>query len=236
MIPNSRLLSIKDLNNYLKIMAEISKLNLRNTIFWNVDTQVDFMEPGGKLYVQDAEKIKPVLKKITKLAEEKSVFVVNTADYHHSGSAELSDNPDFITKFPPHCMAETTGAEFISETNPQNPVVINWSSEQNPDELLEKIQNTREVVIRKDAFDVFAGNPYTDKILQNLNPETVVVYGVTTNVCVNDAVVGLSKRGKNVLVVSDAIKELPNLSLPFDSWEKSGVRLITFNDLTNLLD
>ena len=133
-------------------------------------------------------------------------------------------------------MAETLGADYISETNPTNPVVVNWSSEQNIEALLEKIQNTREIVIRKDAFDVFAGNPYTDKILQNLNPETVVVYGVTTNVCVNDAVVGLSKRGKNVLVVSDAIKELPNLSLPFDSWEKSGVRLITFNDLTNLLD
>lgn len=217
-------------------MAVISKLNRQNTIFWNVDTQVDFMEPGGKLYVQDAEKIKPVLKKITKLAKEKSVFVVSTADYHHADSHELSANPDFRTTFPPHCMAETRGAAYISETNPANPVIINWNAEQNLDDLIGKIQNTREVVIRKDAFDVFSGNPYTDKILQNLNPETVVVYGVTTNVCVNDAVTGLSKRGKKVLVVSDAIKELPNLSLPFDSWEKSGVRLITFNDLTNLLD
>ena len=217
-------------------MAEISKLNLRNTIFWNVDTQVDFMEPGGKLYVQDAEKIKPVLKKITKLAEEKSVFVVNTADYHHSGSAELSDNPDFKTTFPPHCIAETHGATFVSETNPVNPVVINWSSGQDAEDFLKKIEHTREIVIRKDAFDVFAGNPFTERILQKIHPKTVVVYGVTTNVCVNDAVVGLSKRGIKVLVVSDAIKELPHLSLPFDSWEKSGVRLITFNDLVNLLD
>ena len=217
-------------------MAEISKLNLRNTIFWNVDTQVDFMEPGGKLYVQDAEKLKPVLRKITKLAEDKSVFVVNTADYHHADSPELSDNPDFKTTFPPHCMAETPGAEYISETNPSSPVIINWNRGQDIDDLIEKIQNAREVVIRKDAFDVFAGNPYTDKILQNLNPETVVVYGVTTNVCVNDAVVGLSKRGKNVLVVSDAIKELPNLPLPIDNWIKLGVKMITYNDLTNLLD
>ena len=216
-------------------MAEISKLNLRNTIFWNVDTQVDFMEPGGKLYVQDAEKIKPVLKKITKLAEEKLVFVVNTADYHHSGSAELSDQPDFKTTFPPHCMAGTHGATFVSETNPVNPVVINWDAEQNPDELLKKIQNTREVVIRKDAFDVFAGNPFTERILQILHPETVVVYGVTTNVCVNDAVTGLSKRGKKVLVVSDAIKELPNLPLPFEKWSELGIELITFSKLRTMM-
>jgi nicotinamidase/pyrazinamidase len=217
-------------------MAEISKLNLLNTIFWNVDTQVDFMEPWGKLYVQDAEKLKPVLNKITKLAKEKSVFVVSTADYHHADSQELSVNPDFKTTFPPHCMAETPGALYISETNPANPVIINWNRGQDIDELIEKIQNTREIVIRKDAFDVFAGNPFTDNILQNLNPETVVVYGVTTNVCVNDAVVGLSKRGENVLVVSDAIKELPNLPLPFEEWSRLGVKLITFNDLTNLLD
>jgi nicotinamidase/pyrazinamidase len=133
-------------------------------------------------------------------------------------------------------MAETPGAEYVSETKPENPVVVNWNAEQNLDDLIEKIKNSREVVIRKDAFDVFAGNPYTDNILQNLNAETVVVYGVTTNVCVNDAVVGLSKRGKNVLVVSDAIKELPNLPLPFEKWSKLGVKLITFNDLTNLLD
>jgi len=216
-------------------MAEISKLNLRNTIFWNVDTQVDFIEPGGKLYVQDAEKLKPVLKKITKLAKEKSVFVVSTADYHHADSHELSDKPDFKTTFPPHCMAETSGAEYISETNPANPLIINWNVEQNLDDLIGKIQNTREVVIRKDAFDVFAGNPYTDKILQNLNPETVVVYGVTTNVCVNDVVTGLSKRGKNVLVVSDAIKELPNLPLPFEKWSKLGVELITFSELKTMM-
>lgn len=216
-------------------MVNISRLNLQNTLFWNVDTQVDFMEPGGKLYVQDAEKLKPVLKKITKLAEEKSVFVVNTADYHHDGSAELSENPDFKSTFPPHCMAESPGAAYIPETNPANPVIINWDRGQDIDGLIEKIQNTREVIIRKDAFDVFAGNPYTDIILQRLNPETVVVYGVTTNVCVNDAVVGLSKRGKNVLVVSDAIKELPNLPLPFEKWSKLGVDLITFSELKAMI-
>ena len=32
-------------------------------LFWNVDTQIDFIEPTGKLYVKGAEKLKPVLKK-----------------------------------------------------------------------------------------------------------------------------------------------------------------------------
>jgi nicotinamidase/pyrazinamidase len=64
----------------------------------------------------------------------------------------------------------------------------------------------------------------------------VIVYGVTTNVCVNDAVTGLAKRGKYVFVIVDAIKELPNLPLPFENWDKMGVKQIKFNDLYEMLN
>ena len=46
----------------------------------------------------------------------------------------------------------------------------------------------------------FAGNPHIEKILQILNPEIVFAYGVTTNVCVDKAVTGLSDRGIKVYV------------------------------------
>jgi len=69
----------------------------------------------------------------------------------------------------------------------------------------------------------------------SLDPETVVVYGVTTNVCVNDAVVGLVSRGKKVIVVKEAIKALPNLPLPFNQWEKMGVELTSLAELEKYL-
>ena len=31
------------------------------TILWDVDTQVDFIEPGGKLYFEGAEEAKPAM-------------------------------------------------------------------------------------------------------------------------------------------------------------------------------
>ncbi|WP_297098639.1 isochorismatase family cysteine hydrolase [uncultured Draconibacterium sp.] len=197
-------------------------------IFWNVDTQVDFVEPGGKLYVEGAEKIKPLWQQITDFAKQKNIRVVNTADFHYPESAELSDNPDFVNTFPQHCMANTAGAEYVAETQPEDAVEFDWDKDYDSFDAVESARNT---VIRKDAFDVFAGNPYTDNILQMLSPETVVVYGVTTNVCVNDAVVGLSKRVKRVIVLKDAIKELPNIPLPFEEWEKLGVEMMTFEDL-----
>ena len=204
-----------------------------NWLFWNVDTQIDFVEPDGKLYVEGAEKLKPIWKEIKSLAEKHQIQVVNTADFHLSGSKELSDNPNFISTFPPHCMANTHGSEYVDETQPKNALVVDWDKPHNYD--AEQIKNYRNIVIRKDAFDVFAGNPYTSSIVENLAPETVVVYGVTTNVCVNDAVVGLSQRVKNVLVIKDAIKELPNIPLPFENWQNLNVRMIGLSELKEVL-
>jgi nicotinamidase/pyrazinamidase len=204
-------------------------------IFWNVDTQIDFIEPSGKLYVPGAEDIKPILERITRLASEKLLIVVNTADFHHNDSVEISDNPDFMTTFPAHCLAGTKGAEFIEETKPENPIVIDWEKDYNLSVEIAGIEQRRNLVIRKDAFDVFKGNRYAEQILMMLDPEIVVVYGVTTNVCVNDAVVGLVSRGKKVIVVKEAIKALPNLPLPFNQWEKMGVELTALAELEKYL-
>ncbi len=204
-------------------------------LFWNVDTQVDFIRPEGKLYVPGAEKLLPIWDNLTKLAKKKTIRVVNTADFHYDNSSELSVTPDYVTSFPPHCMANTKGAEYISETNPENPLIIDWNrSYQITSELL-NFNHHRNIVIRKDAFDVFSGNPYTDEIVKILAPGRVVVYGVTTNVCVNDAVLGLSKRVKEVYVVEDAIKELPDIPLPFHTWHRLGIKMMQSKELENII-
>ena len=209
-------------------------MNTSDLLFWNVDTQIDFVEPEGKLYVEGAEKIKPVWEEIRSLAKKYHIRVVNSADFHWPGSKELSDNPDFISTFPPHCMANTKGAEYVKETQPENALVIDWDKPFNLD--ANRLEKYRNIVIRKDEFDVFAGNPYTSSIVEALAPETVIVYGVTTNVCVKDAVIGLSKIVKNVFVVEDAIKELPKIPLPFETWEKLSVKMIRLNGLKEMLE
>jgi nicotinamidase/pyrazinamidase len=204
-------------------------------IFWNVDTQVDFIEPNGKLYVQGAEEIKPVLRKITDFARLEGIRVINTCDWHFVNSAELSKNPDYVTSFPEHCMAGTSGAEFISETLPEYPIAIDWEGNVGIFAEINNPEQYRNIVIRKDAFDVFAGNPHTEKILQILNPEKVFAYGVTTNVCVDMAVTGLADRGIKVYVFEDAIKELPNIPLPYFKWRNMGVEMISFADVRKYL-
>ena len=207
----------------------------KNIIFWNVDTQRDFIEPDGKLYVPGAEKIRDVLKKITLLANQKKIRVVNTADFHYPDSPELDSNPDYIHTFPEHCMAESKGAEYIEETNPTDPVIFDWDKEYTITRQLLSAKKNQNIVIRKNTFDAFNENTHTSKILEILQPETVIVYGVTTNICVNFAVLGLIKSVKNVYVISDAIKELPGIELPFPTWLEAGVKMIHFQQLEEML-
>ena len=35
-----------------------------NRILWDVDTQVDFMEPSGKLYVPNANEVAPAMERL----------------------------------------------------------------------------------------------------------------------------------------------------------------------------
>ncbi len=204
-------------------------------LFWNVDTQFDFIDPSGKLYVQDAEKLKPVLKRITLFAGENQIRVINTCDFHLINSNELSSHPDFISTFPEHCMAGTSGAEFIEETKPALPAIVDWMTQLAILPQLANANQFRNIVIRKDAFDVFEGNPYTTKILDLIAPRKVFVYGVSTNVCVDKAVCGLVELGYKVFVFEDAIKELPGIPLPFSRWKKLGVQLIQFESFDQYL-
>jgi nicotinamidase/pyrazinamidase len=202
-------------------------------VFWNVDTQKDFMNSDGKLYVGGAEEIVGNLAKLTQIAKENELTVVNTADWHNPDSKELSNTPDFMNTFPPHCMVLTDGAEFIDATNPfdpnkreECPYIISWG---NTDIDVGTMLKARKIVIYKDAFDVFAGNPFTNQVVEAIKPDVVVVYGVATNVCVNCAVVGLTKFPCSVIVVTDAIKGLPNL--PVDNiladWKLRGAQFMT---------
>src|SRR6201982_528187 len=75
-------------------------------ILWEVDTQADFMLPGGKLYVPGAEKLLPNIQKLTDVARKGKVFLVSHGCYHSP------NDPEFQT-FPPHCVKGSPGSDFV---------------------------------------------------------------------------------------------------------------------------
>ena len=214
----------------------------QDTVFWNVDTQYDFIDPEGKLPVgenqEGARNIEEALSRVTEIARDNKVTVVNTADWHNENTEELSDNPDFRETFPPHCMADSRGAEYIEATKPEDALYLDWQDEVNREEI---DSHEGDFVLYKDAFDVFAGepeSPHAETVLDSLEPDTAVVYGVATDVCVDYAVNGLLERGVDVYLVEDAVKGIdPDTSQnSIDEWGSNSVTVGSTEDLERYLE
>lgn len=202
----------------------------KKILFWNTDTQKDFMKKNGKLYVQDAEEIIPNLGRLTSIARKKNIQVINTADWHYMESEEIAEEPDWIYTFPEHCMVGSEGADFIEETRPVDAVEVDWNKEYHYDDLSETAK-AHNIILLKDDFDVFKGNKNIDKLLMLIKPDIVIVYGVTSNICVDKAIRGLLDRKYQVYVVRDAIKKLPHLPDPVKNWEALGARLVNTSEV-----
>lgn len=98
---------------------------MKKRIFYDVDTQNDFMNKDGALYVPDAELLKPNLEKLTQYAKNEKIPIFGSVD-RHFGTPEYKHREIELKKwggrFPDHCMAETQGEIKIQETNPSRQV------------------------------------------------------------------------------------------------------------------
>ena len=204
------------------------------TLFYDVDTQRDFVLPDGKLFIPGTDRIIPRLATITELARQTGVRVIASVDRHFPGDPELKRNGG---QFPDHCMDGTPGQRKIDATAPLNAVHV-----QNRDladaDLAAILAHRDEVIFEKQLFDVFAGNRHAANLLPTLlaNFHDVVVYGVYTEVCVRDAMAGLLPMGPRIHVVTDAIADIgPDGDAHRIHWKERGANLLTLAELTQRL-
>lgn len=202
-------------------------------VFWDVDTQVDFMKADGKLYVPDAEQLIPNLKRLTDFAHSNRIRIIASADDHVPGHRELSDTPDFKETFPPHCMRGTPGQLKVRETALRDPLII----EPEPQErvaLTRKVQaHQGDFLFHKHWFDVFT-NPNVETVVDAIAPAAILLYGVALDVCDKYAIEGLLTRRPNIRLyaVSDAMKPIHADAAPklLADWQRRGVRIVTTED------
>ncbi|MFZ5623329.1 MAG: cysteine hydrolase family protein [Gemmatimonadota bacterium] len=205
-------------------------------LFWDVDTQVDFMLPGGKLYVPGSEEIIPALRALTDYAHHTGTRILASADDHDPSDPELSDHPDFVETFPPHCMHGTPGQEKIPETALHEPLTIP-PERGNPGILRQLVQShLGDLLILKRRFDVFS-NPNMDAVLRGLDPKAIVLYGVALDVCDRFAIEGLLERRPQTTIyfVTDAARAIRPELVPglLESWAARGVRMVTTADVVS---
>jgi nicotinamidase/pyrazinamidase len=202
----------------------------RNTIFWEVDAQRDFMLPGGKLYVPGAEKIIPNINRLVEIARQGRVLLISSADAHDLNDAELRE-------WPPHCLKGDPGADLVPEASaPNQLIILNEANFAVPQDL----GAYHQMILQKNTLDVF-DNPHTDALLKRFNlggslaldpGSEFVVFGVATEYCVQRAAEGLLRRGHRIAVVTDAVRSIdPEKGRKvLANLQSSGARLMTTED------
>ena len=200
-------------------------------LLWDVDTQVDFVHADGKLVVPAAEEAAPAMARLVEWARAEGITHVASADDHELTDEEISETPDFETTYPPHCLRGTQGAEKVPETEQEDPVPLALTEV--PDQWL----RGREFLLLKKHFDVFT-NPNTDRLLEHLAPEEVVLFGMATDVCDDAAIRGLLTRGFSVVFVNEASRGLDRgrVAACTAFWRGAGVRFASLEEAVSLLE
>jgi nicotinamidase/pyrazinamidase len=190
-----------------------------NVVFWDVDTQIDFMEPDGKLYVPGAEDLRANLGYLTGLGAER-------ARLYGSVDAHLPDDPEFID-WPEHCVYGTPGQRKVFETLVEGTLFVP-SAKLTDKQVSEVLDYKGQVIFEKQDNDVRT-NLNVRHFMEVVKPSFVVLYGVVSEICVNQAVKFLAgDLGYATAVVSDAIKELDisKENVCKADWKKLGVKIL----------
>jgi nicotinamidase/pyrazinamidase len=87
-----------------------------------IDAQCGFMpleeggrigRPGfGELPVPEGEQIIPSVNALIKAFRQENLFTFTTQDWHPADTAHFSDEPNFTTTWPVHCVGNTPGSEI----------------------------------------------------------------------------------------------------------------------------
>lgn len=165
--------------------------------FFDIDTQYDFMDPSGALYVPEARAVAPHILRFVSLAGEQGIRLFASVDAHPE------DDPEF-EEFPPHCVVGTHGQMKIQGTLLDDHVAVPVEPELRTEQI-GGLFARQQIVFEKQSYDVF-DNPNTRRILAASGATRYVVFGVATDYCVRAAALGLCKCGYDVTIVEDAIR------------------------------
>ena len=150
------------------------------------DVQNDFCE-GGSLEVVGGAGIVRAIN--DHLATTHYDHVVATKDFHINPGSHFSDNPDYVTSWPRHCVVGTAGAEF------------------HPDLQTGEIEAVFTKGQYSAAYSGFEGAcergvPLTDWLRQHAVDEVVVV-GIATDYCVLATAQDAARGGVTTTVIAD---------------------------------
>ncbi len=168
-------------------------------VFFDVDTQLDFLYPAGALPVPGAEEIVKPLTELTRFAAANKIQIISTVDAH------AEDDPEF-KKWRSHCVLGSGGQHKAAGTLLNDSILLS-SAPQALDEIRSRVKEAGQIIVQKQSLDCFT-NLNLRPLLDLVKADEYVVYGVVSEYCVRYAAFGLLETGARVRLVQDAIKSL----------------------------
>lgn len=150
-----------------------------------VDLQRDFC-PGGALAVEGGDLVVEPSNRLIRFFEEQGWSIYYTRDWHPANHCSFKANGG---PWPPHCIADTPGAEFHADLYIQPDATI-VSKADDPE---------------KEAYSGFEGSNL-GKLLQEEAVDAVVIAGLTTDYCVKTTALDAHRLGFEVVVATDAVR------------------------------
>jgi nicotinamidase/pyrazinamidase len=213
-------------------------------IYLDVDTQFDFCDPRGALFVQGAVEAAATCAALVARALREGRPIVGSVDSHAHDAWEFSTNAHRGPRgekpgFPPHCVKGTAGWLKLAETLPERFVFVPADAPRPrvPDQ-------TQAIYLEKEVYSLFA-NPNAARVLDALCqglPTEFVVFGVATDYCVRAAALDTlawarSQPGpladSTVTLVTDACAGVgpDSTARALDEMRAAGVRFVRSDQL-----
>jgi len=195
-------------------------------LWFDIDTQKDFMLPDGALAVPGAQAIIANLTRLVRRSGADAMPLVSSMDSH------TPDDPEFA-HFPPHCVVGTPGHEKIPETLRDDAVTLD---DLDSDGVAQAVCAGRQIIVPKSTFDVFT-HPRLAEILA-VDIERVAVFGVATDYCVRACALGCRGLELETLLVTDAIAGVApeTTEKALREMREAGAASVTTDELLEMLE
>jgi nicotinamidase/pyrazinamidase len=154
------------------------------------DMQNDFL-PGGALGVPEGDKIIPYVNRAIALFKKNNLLIFFTRDWHPPDHCSFKDQGG---PWPPHCVQNTSGAEFSSKINiPEGSTIISKGAEKNSEQY--------STLGGRDA-----DGDTENGLMKQLGIRRLFIAGLATDYCVLNSVKDALAEGYEVYVLTDAIR------------------------------
>ena len=198
-----------------KMILQLVKARRRQVLL-DVDTQRDFLLATGNACIRNHRRVLAHIRRMLAWARRRNIPIISTAIVYPDNNGDTEIN---------YCIDGTEGQKKINYTLVNNR--ISFAADGNTDLPRDLLRQYKQVVLHKRCVDPF-DEPRIDRLLSELRANQFIVVGAGAEGAVKATTLGLLQRGKNVVVVADAVgsSNKREARLALRKMEAKGARII----------